>query len=121
MKGIVAVLIFPLLLLSCATAGKQIDMSAMLDKIKLNESTKEDVLKLFGEPLLKNFDVKNETEFWHYAHVRKNITGAGIITHTLGIGSEWQTNTEVVDFYFQKGIVVDIKSESSDTTKFHLQ
>ena len=121
MKSIVVILISSLLLLSCASAGKKIDLGKVYDQIKLNESTKEDVIKLLGEPLSKSFDVKNETEIWHYAHVSKNITGAGLISHTLGIGSEWQTNTEVANFYFRKGIVIDINSESSDTKKFHLQ
>jgi hypothetical protein len=121
MKGIIAILIFSFLLLSCASAGREIDTSALQDKIKLNESTKEDVLKLFGEPLFKNVDQKDGTEMWHYASVKKNITATGILANRLGIGSEWRTNTQVVDFYFQKGILVNITDNNSDTTTFHLQ
>lgn len=108
------------MLLSCASAGKKIDLGMVYDNIKLNESTKDDVIKLLGEPLAKNFDAKNETEIWHYAYVKKNITGAGLVSHIFGVGAEWKTNTEVADFYFRDGVVVDIKSESSNTKRFNL-
>jgi hypothetical protein len=121
MKGIIAILIFSLLFLSCASAGKQIDTSLLRDKIKLNESTKEDILTLFGEPLFKNVNQKDDTEMWHYASVKKNITATGILANRLGIGSEWRTNTQIIDFYFQKGIVINITDDNSDTTTFHLQ
>ncbi len=121
MKRILVGLLLALLVLSCASAGRQIEMNTIQEKIKLKESTRDDVFKYFGEPLSKNNDVKNESEIWHYAYVSKHITGGGIITHVLGIGSEWQSNTEVIDFYFQNGVVVDIKNESSNVRKFHLQ
>ncbi|NOY53443.1 MAG: hypothetical protein GXP58_07475 [Deltaproteobacteria bacterium] len=121
MKNVLVILLVPLLFCACATAGKEIDLTTVHDKISVNQSTKEDVRALFGEPLSKSFDAENESEIWHYAYVKKNITGAGLIEHTFRIGSEWKTKTSVVDFYFRKGVVVDIKSESSQTKKFHLQ
>ena len=72
------------------------------DKIVLNESTKNDVIQLLGEPLSKDFNAKNEIEIWHYAHVKKNITGAGLLGHVVGVGAQWKTNTEVADFYMQR-------------------
>lgn len=120
MKNIVVILISSLLLLSCASAGKKIELGMVHNTIKLNESTKDDVIQLLGEPLSRNFDAKNETEIWHYAYVKKNITGAGLLGHIVGIGAEWKTKTEVADFYFRDGIVIDIKSNSSDTKRFNL-
>jgi len=121
MKKLFVVLLLALLSCSCATAGKEINLAVIRDNIRVNRSTQKDVTTLLGEPLSKSFDAENEREIWHYAYVRKKITGAGLVEHTFGIGSEWKTKESVVDFYFKKGVVVEIKSESSNTKNFYLQ
>jgi hypothetical protein len=112
-------LLMGLFVLSCSSAGIKIDMQAIKDNIRIGESTQADVLRVCGEPLSKNNDVRNEAEIWHYAYVDKNITGTGVFTHVIGVGEEWKSNTTVVDIFFKEGIVVDIKSESSSIKKFN--
>ena len=90
-------------------------------QVKIGESKKEDVLAVCGEPLYKDCDTKSDTEMWHYAFVKKNVTAFGVFTHCLGIGTETKSNKEVLDVYFKGRSVVDLVTESASTTKMHLQ
>lgn len=113
-------LVFYLLILfSCASAGKKIDMEAVQKKIIIGESTKEDVLGLCGEPLSKQYDSKNKSEVWHYAHVQKNVTWLGVITHIFIRIDEWKSETKILDVYFEKDVVVDMNFDNRNTKKFY--
>jgi outer membrane protein assembly factor BamE (lipoprotein component of BamABCDE complex) len=117
----IAVLSIVLMLVSCSSTGNHIDLDMVKQNIKIGESKKDDVLKVCGEPLIKDADMKNDTEMWHYARVEKNVTGLGVLTHVVGFGSETKSDKTVLDVYFSKGVVVDMKIESASTTKMHLK
>lgn len=106
-----------LMVVSCSTAGRQFDSEMIKQNIKLGKSNKEDVLRICGEPLTKNSNIKEGTEIWHYAYVDKKMTGTGVLAHVAGVGSEWKSETTVMDVFLKDGIVVDLKLESSSSTK----
>ena len=104
---------------SCATTGKKVDIDSLKRNINIGVSTKADVLQVCGEPLTKDEDRKNEVEIWHYSSVEKSITGPGLLTHCLGIGREWETTTTIVDIFFKNDIVVDIKTTTGSSKRMH--
>ena len=108
------VLVLSIFLMSCATHGRKCEIDVLKNHIKMESSKKEDILKICGEPLTKDDNIKQGTEVWHYAYVEKNITGLGVVAHVAGVGSEWESNKTVLDVYFKNDLVVDIKTESSN-------
>lgn len=115
------IILLSIFVLSCATSGKRIDAEAVKQNIIIGKSTKVDVMRVCGEPMDTEYDAKNEVEIWKYAYVDKSITGAGVLTHAVGIGSEWKSETTMVDIYFKKNVVYDIKCRTSTKTKMHYQ
>ncbi len=118
-RKLAVVIVLSLLVLSCATAGKRIDAEAVKQNITVGKSTKEDVLRVCGEPMETEYDAKNQIEIWQYAHMEKNITGTGVVTHAVGIGAEWKTETTMIDIYFKNNVVYDVKTRTSSKTKMH--
>lgn len=112
------IIVLSIFILSCATVGKRIDVEAVKQNIIIGKSTKEDVLQICGEPPDTDYDSKNETEIWKYAYVEKTMTGTGVLTSVVGI-SEWKSETTMVDIYFKKNVVSDIKCQTSSRTKMH--
>lgn len=119
MKKVIAVLLFSLLLMACATAGRKVDVDAMRANIKLGETTKAKVLQICGEPEASEYDAIKETEVLHYIYIEKNITGVGVVAHVAGIGEEWESKKTLVDVFIKKGIVIDMKTESASSVKMH--
>ncbi|PKN86094.1 MAG: hypothetical protein CVU51_07700 [Deltaproteobacteria bacterium HGW-Deltaproteobacteria-1] len=70
--------------MSCATHGRRCEIDVLKMNIKMESSKKEDILKICGEPLTKDDNIKQGTEVWHYAYVEKNITGLGVVAHVAG-------------------------------------
>ena len=115
------ILFLAMFLMSCATHGRKCDIDVLKQHIKMESSKKEDILKICGDPLTKDDNVKQGTEVWHYAYVEKNITGLGVVAHVAGVGSEWESRKTMLDVYFKNNAVVDIKTESSNQTNMHWQ
>ncbi|NPU84253.1 MAG: hypothetical protein HPY65_07165 [Syntrophaceae bacterium] len=113
------VLVLSLFILSCTTVGKRIDAEAVKQNILIGKSTKEDVLRICGEPADTEYDAKSQVEIWQYGYLEKNITGTGVVTHAVGIGAEWKSETTMIDIYFKNNVVYDIKSRTSSKTKMH--
>jgi hypothetical protein len=120
-KRLPIIIVLSIFILSCATSGKRIDADAVKQNIIIGKSTKEDVIRICGEPMDTEYDAKNETEIWKYAYVDKSITGAGVAAKIFGVGSEWKSETTMVDVYFKKNLVSDIKCQTSSKTKMHYQ
>jgi hypothetical protein len=120
-KRLPIVIVLSIFILSCATAGKRIDVEAVKQNIIIGKSTKEDVMRVCGEPIDTEYDAKNEIEIWRYAYMDKSITGAGVFTSLVGVGSEWKSETTMVDIHFKKNVVCDIKCQTSSKTKMHYQ
>jgi hypothetical protein len=112
------IIVLSIFILSCATVGKRIDVEAVKQNIIIGKSTKEDVRQICGEPMDTENDTKNGIEIWKYAHIDKSMTGQGVLTSVVGI-SEWKTETTMVDIYFKKNVVSDIKCQTSSKTKVH--
>jgi len=112
------IIVLSIFILSCATVGKRIDVEAVKQNIIIGKSTKEDVRQICGEPMDTENDTKNGIEIWKYAHIDKSMTGTGVLTSVVGI-SEWKTETTMVDIYFKKNVVSDIKCQTSSKTKVH--
>jgi len=123
MKGnrllVIVISLLAIINFSCATAGRQIDSEQVKQNIKIATSTKDDVVRVCGEPLSKNYDAGTDTEVWHYAYIEKNVTPLGVLTHELGIGTEWKCNKTVVDVYLQKSVVTDLKIDTGTTVKLN--
>jgi hypothetical protein len=115
------IILLSIFVLSCATSGRRIDAEAVKQNIIIGKSTKADVIQICGEPSDTEFDAKNEIEVWKYAYVDKSITGAGVAAKVVGIGSEWKSETTMIDIYFKKNVVSDIKCQTSSKTKMHYQ
>lgn len=115
------IIVLFIFILSCATSGKRVDAEAVKQNVMIGKSTKEDVLRICGEPADTEYDAKSETEIWKYAYVEKTITGAGVAAKIVGIGSEWKSETTMVDIFFKKNVVSDIKCQTSSKTKMHYQ
>jgi hypothetical protein len=120
-RRISIIIVLFIFILSCATAGKRIDVEAVKQNIIIGKSTKEDVMRICGDPIDTEYDAKNEIEIWKYAYMEKSITGAGVAAKMVGIGSEWKSETTMVDIYFKKNVVYDIKCQTSSKTKMHYQ
>ena len=112
------IIVLSIFILSCATSGKRVDVEAVKQNVMIGKSTKEDVQRICGEPADTEYDAKSETEIWKYAYVEKTMTGAGVLTSVVGI-SEWKSETTMVDIYFKKNVVSDIKCQTSSKTKVH--
>ena len=112
------IIVLSIFILSCATVGKRIDVEAVKQYIIIGKSTKEDVRQICGEPMDTENDTKNGIEIWKYAHIDKSMTGTGVLTSVVGI-SEWKTETTMVDIYFKKNVVSDIKCQTSSKTRVH--
>jgi len=112
------IIVLSIFILSCATVGKRIDVEAVKQNIIIGKSTKEDVRQICGEPMDTENDTKNGIEIWKYAHIDKSMTGTGVLTSVVGI-SEWKTETTMVDIYFKKNVVSDIKCQTSSKTRVH--
>ncbi|MBA4349598.1 MAG: hypothetical protein C0415_06400 [Thermodesulfovibrio sp.] len=108
-----------LIVSSCLKAGNQIDSEMVRQNIKMGQSTKEDVLRVCGEPSVKYTGAQNDVEIWRYSHVDKKITPAGVLTNILGIGTEWKSESTVVEVYFKGNFVVDLKIETSQSQKLN--
>jgi len=106
-------------IVACATAGKKIDVDAIKNNVKLGVTTKAQLLQLCGEPVTAEYDAKNEMDIMHYAYIEKNITGAGVITHIVGIGDEWESKRTLVDIFIKNGIVIDMKIDTASSVKLH--
>src|SRR5208283_2423424 len=87
-----------ILIMACASFGKQFDVGAAKQSLKIGQSTKEDVLHICGEPLSKQSS--NDLEVWSYAFIEKNITPLGYITRFFVGGTEWETQTQKMDIIF---------------------
>jgi hypothetical protein len=117
-RRIPIIIVLFIFILSCATSGKRIDVEAVKQNIIIGKSTKEDVRQICGEPMDTEYDPRNETETWKYAYIDKSMTGTGVLTSVVGI-SEWKTESTLVDIYFKKNVVFDIKCQTSSKTKVH--
>jgi outer membrane protein assembly factor BamE (lipoprotein component of BamABCDE complex) len=109
--------VFVLLSMACASVGQKFNIEAAKENIKIGTSTKEQVLQICGEPLSKNS--QSDMEVWHYSYIEKNVTGVGIITNIVGVGTEWKTNRQIMDVFLKNGIVTDIKTDSAEGTTMH--
>jgi hypothetical protein len=121
MRRVYSILLAILLIvqLSCATAGKNFNVTMVQEKISIGKSTKGDVVQICGEPLSKNAEAAEGFEVWHYAYVDKNMTAAGILTMTLGVGQEWKSKTTVMDVYFRDNVVVDYRIDDSQVQRLN--
>lgn len=106
---------------ACSTAGKRCNAIALQENVKFNESNRDVVLSICGQPISKDHDIKGGYEVWHYAYIYKNVTPLGVLTNRLGVGTEIQSKKEIVDVFFKNDKVADIKTESGETTNMHYQ
>ena len=90
-------------------------------EIQLNQSTAEDVLRICGEPLSRKSGSNRKSEIWHYAYLKKNITGFGLITHVVGIGTETKSTRCILDIMLENDIVVDYKINQGSMKSMHFQ
>ena len=118
-RWVVGLMLQSVLLLSCASYGREINAEAIRQNLKIGESTKGDVLTVAGEPLSKDFDTSGD-EVWHYLHITKNVTPLGVISNQVGIGTEWKSNKTVVDVFFKADRVSDVRIETGSSTKMNL-
>jgi hypothetical protein len=116
---LIAIAAFLIFLVSCTTSGRRCDIAALRQNIKFGESTRSDVLKVCGEPITSELDVKGDYEVLHYAFIYKRVTPLGALTNRLGAGTEITSDKEVVDVFLKEGKVVDVKSETASNTSFH--
>ena len=119
MKKAAVIFLMSFLLMSCASAGRKIDVDALRANIKLGETTKAQVLQICGEPESSEYDAKKDTETLHYIYIEKSMTGAGVITHVLVNADEWESKRTIVDVFVSKGIVVDMKTDVASSVKMH--
>ncbi len=112
------VLICVLFLAACST-GKKLDAGLIKDNIVVGQSTRDDVLQICGEPLGIRNSADNKKEIWHYAYVKKNVTGLGVLTHVIGVGTEVKSHKVVCDFTIQDGIVVDYDMQEGNIKKMN--
>jgi len=108
-----------LIVSSCLKVGNQFDSEMVKQNIKMGQSTKEDVLRVCGEPSVKYTGAQNDIEIWRYSYVDKKITPTGVLTNALGIGTEWKSESTVIEVYFKGNFVVDLKIESAQSQKLN--
>ena len=117
-RRILFLIIFVIVItMACATVGRKFDVEVAKQNIKIGKSSTDDVLRICGEPLSKK--TESNLEIWHYSYVEKNVTGLGVFTHCLGIGTEWKSQRQLMNVFFKNGIVTDIKTDSAEDTKMH--
>lgn len=124
--GIAAILMLAFLA-GCATMGREFNRDVVMSSIVKGKSTKADIVELCGEPLTKKYDSndkaygENGMDMWHYAYVTKNVTGRGVVTNVIGVGTEWKSETTILDVYFNGNVVADVKLETTSFTQMHQQ
>lgn len=122
MREYIRVLVYCGLLLivsSCLKAGNQFDYEMVRQNVKMGQSTKEDVLRVCGEPSVKYTGAQNDIEIWRYSYVDKQVTPTGVLTHAFGIGTEWKSESTVMEVYFKGNLVIDLKIENSKSQKLN--
>lgn len=112
------VLICVLLLTACAT-GKKLDARLIKDNIVIGETTSEEVLEICGEPLGVRNSADNRKEVWHYAYVKKSVTGLGVLTNIVGVGTEVKSHKVVCDFVIKDGVVIDYTMQEGNIKKMN--
>ncbi len=113
-----AMLVF-FLVAGCSSAGRQFDPARFSSSIEKGKSTKKDVIEICGQPLSTRFDSTSGVETWHYAAVNKHVTGTGVVTNLIGIGTEWQSDTMLLDVQFKGDTVEEYQMETSSRTQMH--
>jgi outer membrane protein assembly factor BamE (lipoprotein component of BamABCDE complex) len=116
---LVAVSLLICFICSCTTAGRQIDAEQVRQNIVADKSTRNDVLRVCGEPLSIESGLKSGNETWHYAYIQKNVTPLGLLTNRLGVGTEWKSDRTVVDVYLENNIVKDVKIDTGTTIRMN--
>ncbi|MDY6830922.1 MAG: hypothetical protein SWC96_03635 [Thermodesulfobacteriota bacterium] len=112
--------IFLLAFLGC-TVGVKLDPDIIRQEILKGTSTKNDVLAICGQPQGKRMSADNQKEVWHYAYVKKGVTGRGVVAHIARVGTEMKSHKVVLDVEFQDNIVSNYTLEEGNTTKFNYQ
>lgn len=72
LTALLTVLVFGLFFAGCGTTGQDFDYNKVV-KIVNKQSTKEDILKLFGTPQVKG--VENGRDMWTYEYNKKYLGG----------------------------------------------
>lgn len=115
---------------SCASVGQQIDVEQVKQSIIIDKSTKDDVLRICGEPTSTEFGYKSGSEVIHYEYIKKNVSAGsvigksllGLITLPVGgvgalaVGTQWQAEKTCVDVYLDNNIVKDVKVQTGANT-----
>lgn len=112
-------LLIVFLMLAGCTTGKKLDARMIKDNIVVGQSTREDVLQTCGEPLGIRNSADRKKEIWHYAYVKKNVTGLGVLTNVVGIGTEVKSHKVVCVFVIEDGIVVDYQLQEGNIKKMN--
>jgi len=80
-----------------------------------------EIIQMCGEPQGKRMSADNQKEIWHYAYVKKGVTGAGVISHLVGVGVETKSEKVVFAPQFKNDVLVDYKLEEGNTTHFNFK
>lgn len=105
---------------ACST-GRKIDVNMVKKEIQINQSTAEDVLRICGEPQSRRSGASKQSEIWHYAYLKKNVTGFGVFTHVVGIGTETRSKRCILDIMFEEDVVVDYKINQGSMKSMHFK
>jgi len=69
MKGMILAAALAVLLVGCASSGSKMD-TANLDRIEVGETTQQEMIEMFGQPLGQNYTEDGRLALtWHYVHV----------------------------------------------------
>jgi len=117
--SVILISLLAIISFSCTTAGRQIDAEQVKQNIQIAKSTTDDVLRVCGEPLSKTYDAGTDIEVWHYAYIQKTVTPLGVLTHELGVGTEWKSDRTVVDVYLHKSVVTDLQIDTGTTVRLN--
>jgi hypothetical protein len=120
MNKLLCTFLFLILTFGC-TQGTRIDLNTIHNDLSLGKTTKEDILRMCGEPLEKRISADQQAEVWHYAYVNKKVTGKGVLSHIVGIGIETKSNRIVFQPKFKGDILIDYDLEEGSTTHFGYQ
>ncbi len=71
-SALLAVLVFGLFFSGCGTTGQDFDYNNVV-KIEKKQTTKEEILKIFGTPHVKG--VENGRDMWTYEYNKKWVGG----------------------------------------------
>lgn len=102
----------------CSSAGREFDTARIKD-LQKGVTTKSDVLKMFGEPLRKEFAPKGEV--WGYSYTSSNETGAGVIGHvTIGLDQS-KTTCNTMELIFKGDTLVDYDCTESNHVDTYIE